>query len=193
MHTLLQYTVVRPLTQKYCRACGHCSFPCSPVKDLSLHVHCYTSMQVLHLLRLRVIVPGAGDPMYPCMPCWSICNMPASPRRCLHSTSWHAHTVVRHTGVAKQASTLRLRCTFLLVLPILCLFVGLFVPYTNLHHCEDRLETLQPVEGVRGHVLRAPVFKYLHALLQKIASNRGARVAVSLYVCMYTTMTEYLR
>ena len=24
--------------------------------------------------------------------------MPASPRRCLRPTSWHAHTVVRHTS-----------------------------------------------------------------------------------------------
>ena len=28
-------TVVRPLTKKYCRACGHC--PCSPVKDIHQH------------------------------------------------------------------------------------------------------------------------------------------------------------
>ena len=39
--------------------------------------------------------------MYPCMPCWSICNRSASPMRCLCPTSCHAHTGVRHTGVAK--------------------------------------------------------------------------------------------
>ena len=42
------------------------------------------------LLCLHATVQGAS--MYPCMPCWSICNRPASPRRSLHPTSWHAHT-----------------------------------------------------------------------------------------------------
>ena len=35
----------------------------------------------------------------PCMPCWSKYNRPASPRRCLHPTSWHAHAAVRYTRI----------------------------------------------------------------------------------------------
>ena len=44
--------------------------------------------------------------MYPCMPCWNICNRLASPMRCLHPTNWPAHTGGRHTGVARLALTL---------------------------------------------------------------------------------------
>ena len=81
--------------------CTHCVIAC-PL----LHQHASTPLACTPCYCTR-----CRDPMYPCMPCWSVCNRLASPMRCLHPTSWDAHTGGRHTGVARPASTLCRRRT----------------------------------------------------------------------------------
>ena len=104
-------------------ACAHC--PCSPVKDIHQHHGIYIYVCTHRVIACPLLHQHASTsfawtpcyctrcraPTYPCMPCWSICNRQASLMRCLRPTSWHAHTIMRHTGVARLASALRCRCT----------------------------------------------------------------------------------
>ena len=110
---------------------GTVATACSPVKDIHQHhekdihqhhdtltdIHTYICTHCviaspLHQYASTLLAwtpcycTRCRDPMYPCVPCWSICNRPASPMRCLRPISWHAHTVLRHTGIARPASTL---------------------------------------------------------------------------------------
>ena len=107
-HTLAVYGSLTSYTEIL--SCGHCSCPCSPVKDMSLHVHYYTSMHVLRLLGLHATVRGAG---LHCIRASHAGVYTTGQHRspCLRPTSWHAHTVVRDTCVARLASTLHCWCT----------------------------------------------------------------------------------